>query len=69
MEPYLHTRHILSISTQINTLLCADIPVIISDLEDNLQGAEFTLQNIAKNLELKYHQKNLRRWHIQDKTQ
>ena len=61
MEPYLHTRHILSISTQINTLLCADIPVIISDLEDNLQGAEFTLQNIAKNLELKYHQKNLRR--------
>ena len=61
MEPYLHTRHILSISTQINTLLCADIPVIISDLEDNLQGAEFTLQNIAKNLEWKYHQKNLRR--------
>jgi hypothetical protein len=61
MEPHWHTGITLSTRTEINTLHFADDQVIITDLEDNIHRGVCTLQNIAKkNLEWKYHQKNLR---------
>jgi hypothetical protein len=58
MEPYLNKRHFC---TNINTPLFADVQVVMVDLEDTLQKAIFILQHMAKNLEWKFNQENLRR--------
>jgi hypothetical protein len=44
---------ILSTSTKLNTPLFTDEQVIIANSEDKLQKGIFTLQNTAKNLEIK----------------
>jgi len=58
----------LSTSTKRNTFIFADDYVIIADSDYNLLGGVFTLQITTKMLEWKYYQKNLRRWHFEDKT-
>ena len=63
MEPNVYKRHYFINQNQ-NTVRFADDQGITADSEDNLQRGVFTLQNIAKMLEQKYHQKNLRRWHF-----
>ena len=54
----------LSTSTKVSAVLFGDDQFIIAHSADSLQRRVFALQKIEKNLEWKYHQKNLRRCHF-----
>ena len=54
----------LSTTAKINTVLFADDQVITADSKENLRGKIFYFAKHRKILELKYHEKNLRLWHI-----
>ena len=62
MEIDLNKRHyFISQYRTKRSVFFADNQVIIAGSKGNLQGGVFTLHSIAKVLELKYRQKNLRR--------